>query len=218
MAQSEKGLLFFYDWREPFQELTGDECKALLLAMLDYSQSDIEPPAFSGAAKIAASFLFPALARSKQCARAGKAGGLVTASSGASSGDASTAESKTAPQDKTKTKPKQNETRQDETKLDEQTKHFDVFWNAYPRKAAKEQARKVFFELSPDDNTFSTMIQAIAKQKQSAEWEKNDGQFIPYPATWLNGRRWEDEGIDRIEPWETFKPSENFLDVDEILK
>ena len=206
MAQSEKGLLFFYDWREPFQELTGDECKALLLAMLDYSQSDIEPPAFSGAAKIAASFLFPALARSKQCARAGKAGGLVTASSGASSGDSSTAESKPAPQDKTKTKPKQNETGQDE-----QTKHFDVFWNAYPRKVAKEPARKAFLKLAPDDVTFSAMIQAIEKQKQSAEWKKSDGQFIPHPATWLNARRREDEEIDRTTSGDVFRPSDGFL-------
>jgi hypothetical protein len=27
----------------------------------------------------------------------------------------------------------------------------------------------------------------------SADWTKNNGQYIPLPATYLNGRRWEDE-------------------------
>jgi hypothetical protein len=29
--------------------------------------------------------------------------------------------------------------------------------------------------------------------KNSQQWTKDGGQFIPMPATWLNGRRWEDE-------------------------
>jgi DNA replication protein DnaC len=33
----------------------------------------------------------------------------------------------------------------------------------------------------------------LEKQKVSTEWLKDGGQFIPHPATWLNGRRWEDE-------------------------
>ena len=37
------------------------------------------------------------------------------------------------------------------------------------------------------------MLAAIEKQKQSAQWQDNGGQFIPHPSTWLNQRRWEDE-------------------------
>ena len=37
------------------------------------------------------------------------------------------------------------------------------------------------------------MLAAIEKQKASAQWQENGGQFIPYPATWLNQNRWEDE-------------------------
>ena len=37
------------------------------------------------------------------------------------------------------------------------------------------------------------MTAAIAKQKLSDQWTKEGGQFIPHPATWLNGKRWEDE-------------------------
>ena len=37
------------------------------------------------------------------------------------------------------------------------------------------------------------LLKAIAEQKQSAQWKKNDGEFIPHPTTWLNEGRWEDE-------------------------
>ncbi len=34
---------------------------------------------------------------------------------------------------------------------------------------------------------------AIEVQKQSEQWTKDNGRFIPNPATWLNQGRWEDE-------------------------
>ena len=37
------------------------------------------------------------------------------------------------------------------------------------------------------------LLTAIEDQKKSAQWTKDNGQFIPHPATWLNGKRWEDE-------------------------
>lgn len=211
MANSEKGLLFFYDWRVPFQELSGDECKALLLAMLDYSQNDIEPPAFEGPAKIAASFLFPALMRSKQCAKAGRTGGLSTASGGASGAASSTASGEIQAQDKTKTR--QNKTRQDETetKQDNLTEQrFSAFWEAYPKKQAGEDAKKAFLEIAPDESTFDAILAAIERQKERKEWQKNGGQFIPLPASWLNAKRWEDvEEIPCLGDCQ-FKPSTGF--------
>ena len=37
------------------------------------------------------------------------------------------------------------------------------------------------------------MLSAIAKHKNTDQWKKDNGQFIPNPASWLNARRWEDE-------------------------
>ena len=37
------------------------------------------------------------------------------------------------------------------------------------------------------------MLQAIEEQKKSKDWQKDNGQFIPYPYTWLNQGRWKDE-------------------------
>ena len=70
---------------------------------------------------------------------------------------------------------------------------FDVFWTAYPRKTGKQDAFKAFQKLKPDGTLMQIILSAIEKQKQSAQWTKDGVQFIPHPATWLNGSRWEDE-------------------------
>ncbi len=70
---------------------------------------------------------------------------------------------------------------------------FDRFWGAYPRKVSKADARKAFAKLNPDTELVEAMLRALDWQKRLPEWTKDGGQFIPYPATWLNARRWEDE-------------------------
>jgi hypothetical protein len=37
------------------------------------------------------------------------------------------------------------------------------------------------------------MIGAIEERRKTEQWQKDSGQFIPNPTTWLNQRRWEDE-------------------------
>ena len=70
---------------------------------------------------------------------------------------------------------------------------FNQFWTAYPKHIAKQSAVKAFEKLKPDEKLLEAMLKAIAMQKESKQWEKDGGAFIPYPATWLNQRRWEDE-------------------------
>ena len=68
---------------------------------------------------------------------------------------------------------------------------FNRFWQAYPRKVGKRNAQKAFERLQVDKPLLDKMLRQIAHAKQSRQWQ--DMQYIPYPATWLNGRRWEDE-------------------------
>jgi hypothetical protein len=70
---------------------------------------------------------------------------------------------------------------------------FDLFWKAYPNRKAKGDAQKAWLKLKPDADLLRTILAAIERQKESAGWTKEGGQFIPYPATWLNQQRWEDE-------------------------
>lgn len=81
-------------------------------------------------------------------------------------------------------------------KINTQEEHislFNQFWSAYPRKQGKKTAERAFAKLRPDESLLGEILAALDWQKQSASWTKENGQFIPLPATYLNGRRWEDE-------------------------
>jgi hypothetical protein len=87
-----------------------------------------------------------------------------------------------------------------ESKSDER---FETFWKAYPKKVGKGAAEKSFKKYKPDDALLSAMIKAIETQKRSDQWVKENGQFIPNPATWLNQKRWEDETAQNNGGWKT---------------
>lgn len=77
---------------------------------------------------------------------------------------------------------------------------FNQFWSAYPRKQGKAKAAQAFAKLKPDESLLEEILAALDWQKQSASWTKENGQFIPLPATYLNGRRWEDEKPTTTQP------------------
>lgn len=70
---------------------------------------------------------------------------------------------------------------------------FDTFWNAYPKKVAKQKAYRAFCKLSPDAETAGRMVLDVERRKRTEQWRKEGGQYIPYPATYINDRRWEDQ-------------------------
>ncbi len=72
---------------------------------------------------------------------------------------------------------------------------FELFWKAYPKKKSKDAARRRWETIKPDADLLQTMLAAIEQQKTSDQWKKDGGQFIPNPATWLNGGCWTDEVI-----------------------
>lgn len=70
---------------------------------------------------------------------------------------------------------------------------FEIFYKNYPRKVGKANVEKWFDKNKPNDELFNTMIKKLELFKKTPDWTKQNGQFIPYPATWLNQKRWEDE-------------------------
>jgi len=79
----------------------------------------------------------------------------------------------------------------------EMQNNFELFWKAYPKKRSKGQAEKTFEKVAPDEQLFAAIMTAIEQAKKSEQWLKANGQYIPYPATWLNAKGWEDEIIQR---------------------
>lgn len=74
------------------------------------------------------------------------------------------------------------------------------FWPAYPRKTAKPEALKAWRKLTPDLDTIAAIEASLQWQCRQATWTKENGEYIPHPATWLNQRRWEDEPFEAARP------------------
>ena len=76
---------------------------------------------------------------------------------------------------------------------------FDQFWKAYPRKVGKAAALKAF-KNAHNRPRIDDLLQAISAQRSSPQWTKDNGQFIPHPATWLNRGQWADEAVIPTRP------------------
>lgn len=73
---------------------------------------------------------------------------------------------------------------------------FTEFWKAYPNKKAKQAAVKAWKRLKPDRALFNVIMQALEAAKRSDQWSRDGGRYIPHPATWINGQRWEDQDAE----------------------
>ena len=80
-----------------------------------------------------------------------------------------------------------------ERRVENPPAEFERFWSTYPRHQGKRAAMKAFAKLAPDDELLDAMLVAVKRQRQSEQWQRDGGQYVPHAATWLNGRRWEDE-------------------------
>ena len=70
---------------------------------------------------------------------------------------------------------------------------FSQFWDMYPKKTSKAQAEKEWKKLKVGPSLMASIMDGLRKWIASDQWTRDNGQFIPYPSTWLHNRRWEDE-------------------------
>lgn len=107
--------------------------------------------------------------------------------------------------------PIQKQSKSESKSEDNAREDFEKFWSAYPRKAGNKQ--KAFEAFKKAGVSLEILLDAIENQKQSSQWSKDNGQFIPHPTTWLNGKRWEDQlAVDRS----GYVNGQRQLDNDEI--
>lgn len=70
---------------------------------------------------------------------------------------------------------------------------FVVFWDKYPKKVGRKAAFKAWHKVEWTPDLVSKAMTALEAWKQSEQWTKDAGRYIPHAATWVNGERWEDE-------------------------
>lgn len=89
---------------------------------------------------------------------------------------------------------------------------FDQFWSSYPKKKSKQTARKAWNSKANESKPpIDEMLRILEANKQSDQWTKSKGEYVPYPASWINAHGWEDE----VKPKHKFTPIE-FAPIGEI--
>lgn len=68
---------------------------------------------------------------------------------------------------------------------------FDEFWATYPRKAGKGAAAKAWKQATKRASPM-TILAGVQRYAQDPNLPQ-DHRYVPHPATWLNGDRWEDD-------------------------
>lgn len=141
-------------------------------------------------AKMAVKAFMPTLDASRKKAQSGSLGGSKRqANASKTQANAKQTESKSKNKDKIEIKT------EEKTEIKKELKHeseaaFDLFWDEYPRKVKKQQAREAFACVSV---SLDVLLEALSRQKKSSQWQEDGGRFVPYPAVWLRDRRWEDD-------------------------
>ena len=195
--KSRKQFTFYRSFYDAVLDLAEDDRLGVYEAIIAYALDRKKPEDLSGVQKTAFILVKPVLDSSWKKAIAGKAGGS-----------------------KKKAKRKQNESKREkeketenETEIENEIENeieietekekegnlefpnprergFESFWQLYPRKEGKQKAKAAYIK---SDVGLSVILGALGRQLSCEQWQRENGRFIPLPATWLNQRRWEDE-------------------------
>lgn len=185
-------LKIWTSFAEIIEPLNDSERGRLFTAMLVYADCG-ELPEFKGNERyvwpIAKQAIDRARAESEKLAANGSKGGRPR-------------KNQEKPNETKENQEKPNESHKDNNKEKDKDKDnkppkspegFDAWWAVYPKHEGKQNAIKAFIKIKPDAALLDKMISSVKVWKNSQQWTKDNGQFIPMPATWLNGHRWEDE-------------------------
>lgn len=192
---------FYRSFASAIQRIRKDADRAKAYDAICNYALDGKEPDLSGlpdAAAIAFELIKPNLDASKRKAENGKRGANAKQEKGAGKPQANRKQTVSKPQANAKQgdtpSEKENETEKENEIENECYKNppspFERFWLAYPRKIGKADARKAFAKVKVP---IETLLSAIEQQTRSEQWTRENGRFIPNPATWLNQGRWEDE-------------------------
>ena len=69
---------------------------------------------------------------------------------------------------------------------------FADFWKAYPKKVKKQNALREFKKIKDIENLMPVILADIDLKKQSKDWTKENGQYIPDPERYIKNERWND--------------------------
>lgn len=194
-----KILRSYYDAAKQLSAVSTEEALNYLMAIMEFGFDDTEPDA-KGVAGAMFALVKPTLEKSIKMSDGGAKGGSVSKGCGKPNESLPEGYDKgmeSLCQQEEGSRKKEVGSRSNNPPYPprgaakrEKEQQFEEFWSKYPKKVAKSTAKKAFEKVSAP---LETLLTAIERQKCSEQWSKDNGQFIPNPATWLNQERWNDE-------------------------
>ena len=95
---------------------------------------------------------------------------------------------------------------------------FEQFWERYPCKKAKRNARRAWMRAKVDAALFTKIVEALEWQTKSDADLGRDDPYVPHAANWLDGQRWEDEKEEKpAKVFGSLKPAPRECFRDETL-
>lgn len=69
---------------------------------------------------------------------------------------------------------------------------FEDFWKLYPKKNKKQNAFREFKKIKDIEALMPIILDDVERKKQSKDWTKDNGQYIPDPERYIKNERWND--------------------------
>lgn len=169
---------FYRSYFEAIMEIPEEERLGVLAAIIAYGLDGTEPEGLSPIQKAVFILVRPTLDAGRRKA----AGGAKSKKPIRSDKD-------------TGNKKKKEEEKEKEIEIENEcygaaSAAFEEFWNLYPVKLEKQDARKAWDEgIAQKDVGF--VMDGLARWRQSGQWLSDGGRFVPRAAKWLRGRHFE---------------------------
>lgn len=225
-------FVFYRSYYEAIAELDDDTQLKIYQALCDYSLNGAEPN-LAGVAKAVFTLIKPTLEANRKRYENGKKGGKPNQIETKNEPNANQSVTKTKPninQTLTKAKPNVNVNDNVNVNVNENIppkspkgdlqERFNAFWEVYPRKVAKQAAIKAWEKIKPDAELTKKIVESVKSQCHNEQWHRDNGQYIPYPTTWLNRGEWDNEtvSVDTAKPdtsYDILKIKRKINDFDE---
>lgn len=193
-----KYIKIFYGWPEDTCELTLEEKGSLIDAIVAYARGD--PVTFIGNERIVFPIFRAQVDRDSDSYAVVAQRNRENGRKGGRPRNCETQQNPENPVGFSKTQKSQDKDKdippispKGDSAQDDIPESFNQFWSVYPRKVAKQNAIKAWKKLRPDEALTRQILAAVERFRLDPQWSKDNGQFIPHPATFLNGHRWEDD-------------------------
>lgn len=69
---------------------------------------------------------------------------------------------------------------------------FEDFWKLYPKKNKKQNAFREFKKIKDIESLMPIILADVERKRQSKNWTKDNGQYIPDPERYIKNERWND--------------------------